>query len=81
MKKLRQRYPDKTMIGNIDIRHTLTSGTKEQVRAHTTQCLKDGWGEGDGGHIVMSGNCIHENVKTDLFQEHLATYRSFFGIS
>jgi uroporphyrinogen-III decarboxylase len=79
MKTLRQRYPDKTMIGNIDIRHTLTSGTKEQVRAHTIQCLKDGWGE--GGHILMSGNCIHENVKVELFLEHLAAYREYFGIS
>lgn len=78
MKKLRQKYADKTMIGNIDIRHTLTSGTKEQVRAHTIQCLKDGWG--DGGHILMSGNCIHENVKVDLFLEHLAAYRDFFGL-
>jgi len=79
MKTLRERYPDKTMIGNIDIRHTLTSGTKEQVRAHTHQCLKDGWG--DGGHILMSGNCIHENVKVDLFLEHLAAYRDYFGLS
>ncbi|MHB8996902.1 MAG: uroporphyrinogen decarboxylase family protein [Armatimonadota bacterium] len=81
MKRLRERYPDKTMIGNIDIRHTLTSGTKDQVRAHTIQCLKDGWGEGDGGHLLMSGNCIHEHVKVDLFLEHLATYRDFFGLS
>lgn len=80
MRTLRRRYPDKTMIGNIDIRHTLTSGTKEQVRAHTRQCLQDGWGDGDGGHILMSGNCIHENVKVDLFLEHLAAYREYFGL-
>ena len=79
MKTLRERYPDKTMIGNIDIRHTLTSGTKEQVRAHTLQCLKDGWG--DGGHILMSGNCIHENVKVELFLEHLKAYREYFGVA
>ena len=78
MKKLKERYPDKTMIGNIDIRHTLTSGTPEQVRAHKIQCLQDGWG--NGGHILMSGNCIHENVKVDLFLEHLRAYRDFFGL-
>jgi hypothetical protein len=29
----------------------------------------------------MSGNCLHETVKTDLFLEHLKTYRDFFGLS
>lgn len=76
--KLRERYPDKTMIGNIDIRHTLTGGTVQQVRDHTIQCLKDGWGK--GGHILMSGNCIHENVKVELFEAHLKAYREFFGL-
>jgi len=76
--RLKQQYPDKTFIGNIDIRHTLTSGTPEQVRAHTRECLAKGWG--GGGHILMSGNCIHENVKTDLFLTHLNTYREYFGM-
>lgn len=76
--RLKQAYPEKTYIGNIDIRHTLTSGTVAQVRQHTQQCLRDGWGR--GGHILMSGNCIHENVKTELFVAHLAAYREFFGL-
>lgn len=76
--RLKREYPQKTFIGNIDIRHTLTSGTVEQVRAHTMQCIKDGWG--NGGHIIMSGNCIHESVKTELFLAHLAAYRDYFGI-
>ena len=79
LKRLKAQYPDKTMIGNVDIRHTLTSGTKEQVHAHTIKCLQDGWG--GGGHILMSGNCIHENVKLDLFLEHLQAYRDFFGLA
>ena len=79
LRRLREQYPGKTMIGNIDIRHTLTGGTKEQVRAHTRQCLRDGGSE--GGHILMSGNCIHENVKVELFLEHLRAYREYFGLA
>ena len=76
--RLKREYPTKTFIGNIDIRHTLTSGTPEQVRAHTIQCIRDGWG--GGGHILMSGNCIHESVRTELFLAHLNAYREYFGL-
>jgi hypothetical protein len=76
--RLKRAYPTKTFIGNIDIRHTLTSGTVEQVRAHTVQCIRDGWG--NGGHILMSGNCIHESVKTELFLAHMNAYREYFGL-
>ncbi|MCE5236917.1 hypothetical protein LLH23_00315 [bacterium] len=76
--RLKREFPLKTFIGNIDIRHTLTSGTPEQVRAHTRECIEKGWG--GGGHILMSGNCIHENVQTDLFLTHLNTYREVFGL-
>lgn len=79
MKRLRTEYPEKTMIGNVDIRHTLTSGTVEQVREHTKRCLEDGWG--GGGHILMSGNCIHETVPTKLFLAHIEAYRDYFGLS
>lgn len=78
MARLKREYPEKTIIGNVDIRHCLTSGTVEQVRAHVQACLDEGWG--DGGHILMSGNCIHENVKLDLFLAYVETYRQYFGI-
>ncbi len=79
MKRLRTEYPEKTMIGNVDIRHTLTSGTVEQVREHTIRCIEDGWG--GGGHVLMSGNCIHENVPTSLFMAHIEAYRDYFGLN
>jgi hypothetical protein len=28
----------------------------------------------------MSGNCIHESVKTELFAAHLNAYREYFGL-
>lgn len=76
--RLKREYPTKTFIGNIDIRHTLTSGTPAQVRAHTIECIEKGWG--GGGHILMSGNCIHESVKTELFLAHVNAYREYFGL-
>lgn len=74
---LKQHYPDKTFIGNIDIRRVLTGGTPEEVRVHTIECIEKGLG---GGHIIMSSNCIHESVKTDLFLAHLNAYRDYFGL-
>lgn len=77
--RLKARYGDRcTFMGNIDIRHTLTASTPEQVREHTLACIRDGWG--GGGHVVMSSNCIHESCRTELFLAHLAAYRSHFGL-
>lgn len=74
---LKEHYPDKTFIGNIDIRRILTGGTADEVRAHTVECIEKGLG---GGHIIMSSNCIHESVKTNLFLAHLNAYRDYFGL-
>ena len=65
-------------IGNMDIRHLLTSGTRDEVREATFRCLDDG--RGNGGHILMSGNCIHESVRTDLFMAYVGAYREHFGL-
>ena len=75
--RLKACFPDKTLIGNIDIRHILTHGTPQQVREHTMQCLEAGQGR---RHILMSSNCIHEDVKTTLFEAHLQAYRDFYGL-
>jgi uroporphyrinogen-III decarboxylase len=67
-----------TFIGNMDIRHLLTSGTVEQAREATFRCLDAG--RPRGGHILMSSNCIHESVKTDLFLAYVQAYRGYFGV-
>jgi len=80
LKRLKQEYGDRfTFVGNLDIRHTLTHGTAEQVKEHTKRCLDDGMAS-PGGHVLMSGNCIHENVKTELFLAAVEAYREFWGI-
>lgn len=79
MARLKAEYGDRcTFVGNIDIRHKLTSGTVDQVKAHTVECIRAGWG--DGGHVVMSSNCIHESCRTELFLAHLEAYREHFGL-
>ncbi len=79
LRRLKERYGHRiTMIGNIDIRHTLTSGTLAQVRQHTRDCLDAGLG--NGGHVVMSSNCIHEGCRLDLFLEHIRAYRDYWGL-
>jgi hypothetical protein len=51
-----------------------------QVKEHTKRCIEDGLALSPGGHVLMSGNCIHENVKTDLFLAHIEAYREFWGL-
>ena len=79
MRRLKAEYGDRIcFIGNMDIRHLLTSGTPEQVREATVRCLEDG--RGSGGHILMSSNCIHESVRTELLLAYVSAYREYFGL-
>jgi len=77
--RLKREFGDRCVfVGNIDIRYKLTSGTVDEVREHTVDCIEAGLG--NGGHVVMSSNCIHENCKTELFLTHLGAYREYFGL-
>jgi hypothetical protein len=78
LSRLKSELGDRiTFIGNMDIRHLLTSGTVEQVREATYRCLDAG--RPDGGHVLMSSNCIHESVKTELFMAYVEAYHAYFG--
>ena len=75
--RLKAKYGGRTtFVGNIDIRHKLTSGTVAEVKQHTRECIAAGWG--NGGHLLMSSNCIHEHCKTELLLAHLEAYREWF---
>ena len=74
--RLKAQYGDRIcLIGNMDIRHLLTSGTPEQVREATFRCLEAG--RPNGGHILMSSNCIHESVKLELFMAYVEAYHEY----
>jgi len=78
---LRARYPQMTFIGNMDCRYILTRGTREQVRQATFDCLDKGRSAagGPGGHVLMSSNCIHKDVKPESFFVMVAAYREYWG--
>jgi len=78
--KLKERYGDRiTFVGNMDVRFILTRGTIKEVKAATIECIEKGWG--NGGHVIMSSNCIHEDVKYENFMAHLEAYREYFGLT
>ena len=66
--RLKAHYGEKiTFVGNMDVRFLLTQGTAEQVRRATFDCIEQGAATASGGHILMSSNCIHKDVKPELF--------------
>ena len=80
LRRLKARYGDRIcFIGNMDIRHILTHGTVEDCRRATVECIEAGWGS--GGHVLMSSNCIHEDVRPENFFAYVEAYRKHFGLS
>jgi len=78
--RLKERFGDRIcFIGNVDCRYTLCSGTVEDVRRETIECIQQGWG--NGGHILMSSNAIHRDVKPENYLAMVQAYRDYFGVS
>ncbi len=78
--ELKARFGDRIcFIGNVDCRYTLCSGTVDDVRRETMECIRKGWG--NGGHILMSSNALHRDVKPRNYLAMVSAYRDFFGIS
>lgn len=77
--ELKRAYGERIcFLGNLDIRFTLTRGTPEECRRHMLECIEAGWG--DGGHIVMTSNVVHEDVSLANYLACLAAYREHFGL-
>lgn len=80
LRRLKQAYGDRmTFIGNMDIRWLLTSASPQEVERATIECIEAGWG--NGGHILMSSNCIHEGIRPANFEAMVQAYRAHFGIT
>lgn len=67
------------IIGNIDARHVLCHGTKEEVRNEVINCLKLGQ-QSPGGHILHASHSVHEDVIPENYYTVVNTYRDFFGL-
>ncbi len=79
LRRLKRAYGARiTFIGNMDVRWLLTSASPGQVAHATVDCIEAGWG--NGGHILMSSNCIHEGVRPANFVAMVEAYRRYFGV-
>jgi hypothetical protein len=77
--RLKLEWGDRyTFLGNLDIRHVLCSGTTEDARTHMIKCIEDG--QGNGGHVIMTSNVVHEDVKPELYLAALSAYREYFRL-
>ena len=77
--RLKHEWGDRyTFLGNLDIRHVLCSGTVQQARAEMVRCVEQGWG--NGGHVIMTSNVVHEDVRPELYREAVCAYRDYFGL-
>lgn len=68
-----------TIVGNIDARHTLCSGTPEEIEHHTRECLDQGL-RSPGGHILHTSHSVHEGVPPENYYTVWNTYRRYFGL-
>jgi uroporphyrinogen-III decarboxylase len=75
--RLKGRYPRFTFIGNMDIRHIMTRGSIADVKRATVECIKKGWD--NGGHILMSSNCIHKDVRPECLFAMYDAHAEYFA--
>lgn len=76
--QLKGRYGDRIcFLGNLDIRYTLCSGSIDEVKKETIECIEKGWG--NGGHILMTSNCVHKDVNPENYLAALKAHREYFG--
>jgi len=79
LRRLKARFGERiTFIGNVDERFVLCRGTPEETRAHVNDVIEAGWG--NGGHVLMCSNCIHEDVRAENFRAYMHAYRERFGL-
>lgn len=77
--RLKQQYGGRMFfLGNLDIRFVLTRGSVRECRDHMIECIEKGWGS--GGHIIMTSNVVHEDVKLDNYLACIEAYREYFGL-
>lgn len=67
-----------TLVGNLDCANLMSFGTPGEIREHTRECLRKGWGH--GGHILCCNNAITESVPYDNYIAIQEAYREFFGL-
>jgi hypothetical protein len=67
-----------TLFGNLDCGNTLSTGTPDEIRQHTLDCLAAGLG--GGGHILCASNAITASVSLRNYLTVIRAYHEFFGL-
>ena len=79
LSRLKTEYGDRiTLIGNLDCGNTLSFSSPDEVRAHVTECLEAG--QGNGGHILCASNAITASVPLANYLAVIDAHRVFFGL-
>lgn len=74
LSRIKAAYPRVTVVGNIDVA-LLSTGTVEQVRERTRQCIADA---APGGRFILSsGNSIASSVQPELYQAMVKTKQEY----
>jgi uroporphyrinogen decarboxylase len=74
--EVKHRYGESIcLLGNVDNTTTLVSGTREQVREQTIECLRIGASQ--GGHILASDHSLHDDIPLENIFELYETGRRF----
>lgn len=68
-----------TFLGNLDCSLVLGFGSPGEVKEHTMECLRKGWG--NGGHILCCDNAVTESVPLGNYLAIGEAYREYFGIA
>ena len=64
-------------MGNVDCADLLCFSSPEDVRRATIRCIEDGLG--NGGHILMTSNCVHVGVRPENYLAMIQAHRDYFG--
>ncbi len=76
--RLSRLYRDRiTFYGNLDCGNTLSFGSEEEVRDHTTACLEAGSGR---SHILCASNAIVESVSLENYLAVVNAHRDYYGL-
>lgn len=67
------------IIGNMDARHALCHGSRDEVRAAARRCLELGR-QSPGGHVLHLSHSVHEDVRIENYYAMVEAYREFFGL-
>ncbi len=74
--EVKKRYGDRLALkGNIDCRHTLTTGSIEEVTEEVKYCIRKA--SPGGGHILSSSNSIHSGVNPKNYEAMIRALKKY----